>query len=517
MHERRLPHVPLVGFLAAALALLLAVPASAAPVLDGSVRATGMAMDGVTKQAGHAQLLHVDDLAGDLTRISFTVGGGHIRAYQYDDNRTEAFAAGFRVAAPYQGAAPRQVDFDNAAFTATAVQPDYVLDGYFTGADLSHAGAATDAKLVVVAQPVVTETGITEYSPGAPAPLPAPAPSGQGTDASFTRKAATASQVVTTASGVAGLHLAGSFVLELQGISGRLAAGQSGADLESGRFVANGSPAPEAVRSTRQSFLRIIVTDGTLDANVTAARLLQWSDTDVVSTTLQGAFLTAATGTVRYADGSSQHLASNDLLLEGRARLDANPSQGSLLVAMKGLDESGAPLAPAGTTTRLPDGLLALGSVGFLLAGALVGATVLLLRRPATMADVEAALEAGHYRSAARSAGRILRRKPGSEEALISRAVALSKAGKPSAVVAELTAHLARTEPSDGVMHYVLGLAYIDLGSPESGATALREAMTRTPGLTPQVAPRLAAISVQQPSSGSSGFRGEPVDPHGYA
>ncbi|HET6398102.1 MAG TPA: hypothetical protein VFH47_00935, partial [Candidatus Thermoplasmatota archaeon] len=51
----------------------------------------------------------------------------------------------------------------------------------------------------------------------------------------------------------------------------------------------------------------------------------------------------------------------------------------------------------------------------------------------------------------------------------------------------------AQRDPSDGSLHYVLGLALLDLGKDEEARQALSEAARRTPALAAEVHARLGA------------------------
>jgi predicted Zn-dependent protease len=133
------------------------------------------------------------------------------------------------------------------------------------------------------------------------------------------------------------------------------------------------------------------------------------------------------------------------------------------------------------------------GAVLALVAAIGVGVLRRVLRMPA-LADVEHAIEEGEYRRAAHMAGRILSRLPGSEEALLGRAIALSKHGDNQAVVAELSRHLAAKPASDGTLHYVLGLAQLEVGRKEEAQASLKEAVRLTPSLQAEVAPRLGKV-----------------------
>jgi hypothetical protein len=198
-----------------------------------------------------------------------------------------------------------------------------------------------------------------------------------------------------------------------------------------------------------------------------------------------GLHLHGATGQVS-VDGDIVDLDNEFYSVSGGSVVDVQPQEDGLAVAL-------APESPSpdNVMVRPPPSFVA-GTVGVgLLLVALAG--LLLLRgrfRTPDMAAVEAAIEAGRYDRAARMANRILRKHPGQEDALLGRAIALSRAGQHAKVAGELSAHLQASNPTDGSLHYVLGLAYLELGKPHEGRAALQEAVRRTPSLAADVASR---------------------------
>ncbi len=133
-------------------------------------------------------------------------------------------------------------------------------------------------------------------------------------------------------------------------------------------------------------------------------------------------------------------------------------------------------------------GVFGLASLVALLAVAALQAVRL---RRATMDDVEKALDAGRYPRAARMARSLQRRDPDNEDAAVARAVALSRAGKPHKVVSEISARIEQRKPEDGVLHYILGLAHLDLKDRDIAFIHLQEAVRRTPSLEVDVSERL--------------------------
>jgi hypothetical protein len=184
-----------------------------------------------------------------------------------------------------------------------------------------------------------------------------------------------------------------------------------------------------------------------------------------------------------------------------------------LLIEEMPSEESAQPSSLASVAALVPSVML----LGLPAALAVVGLVYLLRREhhSPTLSTVEALLEKGRYRHAARVAGRILRYDPRREDALISRAVALNKGHRPARVVAELEAHLKTHKPTDGVLHYVLGLSYLDLGRKAEGEECLHEAVRRTPSLRPEVTARLGGPPPVHHAAPTA--HAVPVEAHGYA
>ena len=513
--RRRLP--PLVAMLAA---LALVPSACATPILSG--QAVGESFEtGEAVQQGRTEFVHLHDVAGAAGTLRLTVKGAVVTASQFTDTSPQAAAAGIEqdiigLRGSLGQNEPAVHRTANGELTLGGLQPYYVL-AVIADTALDRTSALSQTDGVTLDRPVLTEQGITTFAPQSSPLLPAGDPSD---DAVFAHPIAAGQRIVTTAASASALDLTGSFTLELFGVSGRLAGTDGAWDLESGRWTEPAAPgAPsDSVRTVRESFLRLKVQDGSLTAAITSAELLQFSDV-VVTTESSSMALEGATGSFILDSGGEQRVAGSRFTIDGRTRAQAEPSDAGVRLAFTGLDASGAPRqAPAATALRIPEEMAVALTALFLLAAAAAGILAYALRRPATMADVESRLVGGRYLAAARVAGRVLRRRPDSEEAMISRAVALTKAGRPRRVVRELTAHMAQRDPSDGVLHYVLGLAYLDLGEQAPGEAALREAMRRTPALAPQVKPRLPPSSAQQGSRGESpSWDGSAADSHGYA
>lgn len=160
------------------------------------------------------------------------------------------------------------------------------------------------------------------------------------------------------------------------------------------------------------------------------------------------------------------------------------PRDERVVLTLAGSDREG--VAPASAWLS-PAGFNPLPIVAGLVTVALIAVALRTGRGTPQLAHMEDALEAGCFGRAARLAGRILRTDPARESAHLGRAIALSRTGRPERVVRDLKRFLRDHEPSDGTLHYVLGLAYRDLGREAAAEEALSEAVQRTPALAQQV------------------------------
>lgn len=192
--------------------------------------------------------------------------------------------------------------------------------------------------------------------------------------------------------------------------------------------------------------------------------------------------------------------AGNEIALrpgKGALDLDVHAAPASVAAGGKGLSSAGLPAWLALAATLV----------------AAAAALALALARRASRTDlraVEAAIEGQRFGRAARLAKRVLRAQPGLEDAMLGRAIALSKGGRAGAAIAELHEHLARHPASDGSLHYVLGLSFLDVGRVADARVALEEAVRLTPALANDVQARLAAQA-------SSGEQPTLREVHGYA
>jgi hypothetical protein len=303
------------------------------------------------------------------------------------------------------------------------------------------------------------------------------------------------------------LTLMGDMVVEITGITVRAQDADDDATVESGAWREPLDPLPAgseaAVFVQRNSFIRMVLQGAAVELGSDGGSPdMRWAIRETTSDFTGPVTLELASNQVRGANPDPDRTviaAGSQLMLLPQA------DQVAVEVARSNLGTRGTLASvPAPASAAL------IGTGAILALAVAVGIGVLrrVLRLPA-LADVETAIEEGEYRKAARLAARILSRLPGSEEALLGRAIALSKAGRPGDVVTELTQHLALRPASDGTLHYVLGLAQLDVGQAKEGQASLREAVRRTPALQAEVAPRLGKAFSIPPIS--------PKETHGYA
>lgn len=313
--------------------------------------------------------------------------------------------------------------------------------------------------------------------------------------------------------GSASLTFTGDMVLEFLGGTLDARDRDEHVTLESGTwrepYVPGGLPVA-GLESERTVLLRVFLTGATVRVDLQGSGAVAFLASPDLTVALDGAaVLGGASGRI-LSDGRSLTLDNEPFTVPAGNVLGIRPGSGALA-----MDVHPAPATQAGSAA----GLSAAGWTGQLaIAAAIlaVGAAVALalLRRGSTHADlraIEAALEGGRYGRAARVAKRVLRAQPGLEDAILGRAIALSKGGRAGTAIAELHEHLARHGASDGSLHYVLGLSFLDVGRTADARAALGEAVRLTPALAGEAEARLAA----QASSGVSSTAMREV--HGYA
>ncbi len=299
--------------------------------------------------------------------------------------------------------------------------------------------------------------------------------------------------------GVLDAHIKGNFILEIKGPFVKFdAANSEQVRLETGT-IEQARPGDLAMES-RVLHLRLFVTNGDLRLRQDGPNhVAQWVSEQVSVegddglVLLNGLSLNAASQ-IQYEDGYTGILTP-----EPKRIMDLELSRN------KDLDA-----APASTWFK-PVGFNAWPLVIAALAGAAVAAVMVFRskRSAPPLEFMEQALEAGAFTRAARLATRILRDDPTRESAHLGRAIAFSRTGQPERVVRNLESYLDGHDPSDGTLHYVLGLAYRDMGKDANAKSALAEAVKRTPALADQVPGYTAAPLPAMPAVLEN-------DAHGY-
>lgn len=310
----------------------------------------------------------------------------------------------------------------------------------------------------------------------------------------------------------------GDLVLELWNVT---LVSDDGRVLESGEWRTPIDPAlPKetmvVAQEARRAFLRLTLTGAELDiATAGGGPRVEWAGPQVSSQHEGPITLVGASGKLKGPDG--------DLVLDDE-RVVVPASTLALLPVQDGIDvqivppaDAAAPQQPALNTIVSSPVTLSVGIAALVILATAAGAAVVLvvrrrLRTP-VLKEVEAAIAKAQYPRAAKLARRILRHEPDQEDALIGRAIALSRDGQPARVVREVEVHLKRREPSDGVLHYVLGLAYLDLGRNKEAESVLREAVRRTPRLQSDIQTRVPDLLIQSPATQNEMTK----EAHGYA
>lgn len=307
----------------------------------------------------------------------------------------------------------------------------------------------------------------------------------------------------------------GDLIIEVLGASLQLRGQDGDLTLETGVWrdpgLGTGAPIDQPAASAQRTvFARILLMDAKVRITVqggspglyVAAPAMD-SDNDGQVTLLGAVGRVGVGDEVRELDGDRYVAPPAHHIQVGR---DGDLLAVSLAPMSQGPTPAGQALFPATASSLLV-------GVGAVLALAMAVALGLARRITHTpeLAQVEAAIEAQRYGQAARLAKRILRAQPASEDAMLGRAIALSKDGRAGRAIAEIHSHLAKRDASDGALHYVLGLAFLDLGREDDARAALGEAVRRTPALQADVVSRLG----QQTSSAPQPTSAREV--HGYA
>jgi hypothetical protein len=504
------------ALVAAGLALALAAQASADPVLHGRLEAREALVMGPASFSGPVVAIHMARDGEGQTIPSITVEGATVSWTEYvrEGSAAQSPEGSIVEASPDDlrrsfGLQPRPTSttVGDATFETSAAQEGFTVHVYALNA-LAGSGVADS----------FTTTSLDKANFDGVAGVKASEPQDvhNAPDAATFHSFDFTMPLVRTDPGGSGqLEVEGDFVVEFLGVSGTLTSGDDSVSIDSGtwrRPVASGAPDGPAY-AWREVFVRMVVHDGSASIGLQADAPLHWGGPSATFATAQPLLLEDAQGAVTLRDGTEVAVHSARYVVDGDNAVVLTPAGDNLGVAVTAVQP---PQPDAAVAQELPSDLLvAAGLAVVALAGLAAGSWLLQrrLRRVPTMAEVEAELGAGRYGRAAAMAGRILRREPGRETALISRAVALARAGRNARVVAEVEEYLKRTDPSDGVLHYVLGVAYHDLGQTKAAEAAFGEAVSRTPSLLPQVEGRLTPSGSRPPTP----FSQSPAETHGYA
>jgi hypothetical protein len=489
------PSLPAILLLFAALLAATAQPAAA----DSTYLASSAGFNDPSMQDGRLALALVNDEVGNpfaavegtpettpTPSLDIAAASAQLVAYEYTTRETAAGT--LRDLPTDEGPRRTQTDVESALVQMTGFQRGFQVHVYGLEGDLDYQVETDGGVIQALAGKAEMRRGdINKDDPTVP-------PSGADSpDFAVVERAGPLLLQVKSAPHLR-LTATGDMVVEVTGIHVRAQGTGTDAIIETGVWREPIEPLPAgseaAVFEQRHVFLRMVLRGATLElGNDGGAPHVTWASREMTS---------AFTGPVTLEGGlAAAGQQAERTVLDAGSRLRFLP-QGDQLA----IETAPADLGTRGTLASVPAPASAalIGAGAILALGAAIGVGVLrrVLRLPA-LADVETALEEGEYRKAARMAGRILARLPGSEEALLGRAIALSKGGQPQAVVAELTSHLASRPASDGTLHYVLGLAQLETGRDAEGQASLREAVRLTPSLLAEVAPRLGkAFSVTQ-------------------
>lgn len=306
--------------------------------------------------------------------------------------------------------------------------------------------------------------------------------------------------IATAAGGDNILGLAGNFIIEMTGVTVRVENAETAMEIKSGLTA---GPLREdldpyigaAARYQNSTFLRLYVkqAEGQLQV-INPEGMTQYALKSADAATQGRVVMEEATGSFQHGGETTDIMTPRTYMIAGRYSLTAAATAENMRLDLVRRDAPGplASLLPAEATVNVQQAqqvpmapLLIVAGAVFVLAVAAVGRFWALRR--CDQEDLEAALEAQAYGRAARIGQQLLKRNYEDEEAAIGRAIALTKGGAPSQAVVELHERFREGEPSDGVLHYVLGLAHVALQQREQARSAFTEAVRRTPALLPEL------------------------------
>lgn len=374
----------------------------------------------------------------------------------------------FEVAAPGQLAVSFQPDEQHG-------NEEYGVRGYSLGDAHSVLGLIGELKMANVAQ-AYFQGGSTiqpiEYGDGADAPRD------RENVPFFASHAANGPVVLLDTKASATFHVRGDLVLELMGPTVSI----GGADYPTGPR-SEGTGATSISEPDTLGFVRLILEGADLELRSTGVVHHQVA---MVQANVATQHSSLALGGIRFMD---DRIDVEGDTLPAPVAATMYPTTGS---AMDGTVDTSANVGEAAAPFYNSDAAQTLfwivGGILFMMA---IVAVVFRQTSSPPLPRIEAALESGEYRKAARLSGRVLRRNPVQESAQLARAIAWSRMGAHDRIVRHLEPFLRRHDPSDGTLHYVYGLALHDAGDVASARAAMAEAVRRTPSLLPDVANEL--------------------------
>lgn len=490
--------------------LLLAPAASAQGAMSAHVAAAQVDLaEGTQASSALARLVHLGVREGetpDTALLSLTISASSVTVEQYHESQYEVDGPASQVVPDPQSAQSdpsqpvAQATYATVTITVTAAQAAYVLNG-FAAQPFAFSDNTTGSTLAPHGSTWLDKGGVSGGPPGT---------SGTGGAQVWTHAHVDTPQVVSAAPAAHSTVTAtGDLVLELLGLDLQLTDATGAKVAIHTGITRTPTGAPGASRLDTD-FARLRLTAASLAATTSSpGGIVEWS-ADKVAATAGSAMLSGASGW--FDDAAGRHdVANGQVALQGGAQVVASADSDSRLT----VDGAPAAAVPQAHSTARASAAPVAAAAAFLVA-AMAGTALLLHRRrqrTPSQTEVEEALADGRYARAATIAQRILEARPGSEDAVIARAIALAKQGRPERVVAELTRHLGTRDPTDGVVHYLLGLAYLDLGQSDKGRAALEEAVRRTPSLLAEAAARLGS----PPSPIHLPLPAQPLDLDGHA
>lgn len=468
--------------------LVLALVATAMPAMadgESDLRAGSLSHEGAASHEGTLAALFVQESGEGEASVPWLAGQAaslHAKSYTITRDRVTVSALPFGTAyTPPQRQPVEEARAEQAVLRLGAFQPYYEVHVFALNGHLPYEAVVAGQTLRPAPQVVMEETFAEEsFSTLPPQDLDAYGFSTVQRTGPFA--------LHTDSSERSEITVRGDFVVELTGLTLDVAARDGAFSLASGvqdEPVADGAP-EEAAAHEQNTFIRLFLDDAelTLAADGGLPRF-EWASATSTLTTSGPVTFYHSYGTI-----GDRVLQDDRYVLEPGRVLAITPQNEGLAVAVDRPTDVGT----RGTIAELPAPASAVLVGGGAILALAIAVGLGLLRRvlhPPVLADVESSIEAGQFRRAARQAARILARRPTDESALLARAIALTKGGQQEAAVVEVGRHLASRPASDGSLHYVLGLAQLELGQEDAGRASLKEAVRLTPSLMAEVAPRL--------------------------